>query len=112
MSTIIEAMRTIGAIEQRIRDGIQATAAERDTILGLMDTEANQFTTNVLDLFKQYQTRMGELRADLKASYDAQIRANEEAIGAPAADTNGTAGQSITMTVPPEIAAAFKKAAE
>lgn len=82
MSTILEAMKTITAVEGRIRDGIAATAQERDTILGAMDAEATKLTQDVLELLKAYQMRLGELRMDLQRSYDAQIRAAEEAIGA------------------------------
>lgn len=81
MSTILEAMQTITAVEGRIRDGIAATAAERDTILAAMDAEATKLTQDVLETLKAYQMRLGELRADLQKSFDAQIRAAEEAIG-------------------------------
>jgi hypothetical protein len=81
MTTIVEAMKTITAVEGRIRDGIAATAQERDNILGAMDAEATKLTEDVLELLKAYQMRLGELRMDLQRSYDAQIRAAEEAIG-------------------------------
>lgn len=82
MSTIVDAMKTIQAVETRMRDGIAATAAERDAILGAMDAEATKLTEDVLELLKAYQVRLGELRMDLQKSYDAQIKAAEEAIGA------------------------------
>lgn len=84
MSTILEAIKTITAVEGRIRDGISATAAERDAILAAMDAEATKLTEDVLETLKAYQVRLGELRADLQKSFDAQIRAAEEAIGATA----------------------------
>jgi hypothetical protein len=84
MTTIVEAMKTITAVEGRIRDGIAATAAERGNILGAMDAEATKLTEDVLETLKRYQIRIGELRADLDKSYAAQIRAAEEAIGATA----------------------------
>jgi hypothetical protein len=84
MTTLTELFATASALEQRIRDNTQATAQERDTILAAMDKEAQALTDGVLELLKGYQVRLGELRADLQKSFDAQIRAAEEAIGATA----------------------------
>jgi hypothetical protein len=84
MTTLTELFATASALEQRIRDNTQATAQERDTILAAMDAEATKLTEDVLELLKAYQMRLGELRMDLQRSYDAQIRAAEEAIGATA----------------------------
>jgi hypothetical protein len=87
MTTIVEAMKTITAVEGRIRDGIAATAAERDNILGAMDAEATKLTEDVLETLEtayQMQARRAA-DADLAASpTTAQIRAAEEAIGATA----------------------------
>ena len=84
MTTLTELFATASALERRIRDNTQATAQERDTILAAMDKEAQALTDGVLELLKAYQVRLGELRADLQKSFDAQIRAAEEAIGATA----------------------------
>jgi hypothetical protein len=81
MTTLTELFATASALEQRIRDNTQATAQERDTILAAMDKEAQALTEDVLELLKAYQMRLGELRMDLQRSYDAQIKAAEEAIG-------------------------------
>lgn len=87
MSSLTELFATASALEQRIRDNTQATAQERDTILAAMDKEAQALTDGVLELLKAYQVRLGELRADMQKSFDAQIRAAEEAIGATAQPT-------------------------
>jgi hypothetical protein len=84
MTTIIQALTTIQGVEQRIRDGIAATAAERDTILSAMDAEAQSFINDSLERVKQFQIAFGALRTDLEKSYSAQIKAAEEAIGATA----------------------------
>jgi DNA anti-recombination protein RmuC len=84
MTTLTELYATASAIEQRIRENSQMTAQERDTILAAMDKEAQALTEGVLELLKAYQVRLGELRAELQKSFDAQIRAAEDAIGAPA----------------------------
>jgi hypothetical protein len=81
---LTELFATASALEQRIRDNSHATAQERDTILAAMDKEAQALTEGVLELLKAYQVRLGELRADMQKSFDAQIRAAEEAIGATA----------------------------
>jgi hypothetical protein len=84
MTTLNELFATASALEQRIRDNTQATAQERDTILAAMDAEAQSFINDSLERVKQFQVTFGALRAELQKSFDAQIRAAEEAIGSPA----------------------------
>lgn len=84
MTTLTELFATASALEQRIRDNTQATAAERDTILAAMDAEAQKLTDGILELLKGFQIAFGALRADMDKSFAAQIKAAEDAIGSTA----------------------------